>query len=154
MDQSLNLRLPGLRVISRVPPLYGTAEFWRLHLWWPLLAFTLAFSVLEVFSLDRIFAREWFFNVGTAQWLGSGDGEWWARGILHTGGRWVVRGVAAAALVLWMLSLGVVRLRDWRRPAGYVLLSMLLATLLVGSLKTVTNVDCPWDLAGFGGHYP
>jgi membrane-associated PAP2 superfamily phosphatase len=29
---------------------------------------------------------------------------------------------------------------------------MLLATLIVGGLKAVTNVDCPWDLAGFGGH--
>ena len=31
---------------------------------------------------------------------------------------------------------------------------MLLATLIVGGLKLVTNVDCPWDLAGFGGHNP
>ena len=31
---------------------------------------------------------------------------------------------------------------------------MLLATLIVGGLKAVTNVDCPWDLTGFGGHNP
>jgi membrane-associated PAP2 superfamily phosphatase len=45
-------------------------------------------------------------------------------------------------------------LREWRRASGFVLLSMLLATLLVGGLKAVTNVDCPWDLAGFGGQNP
>jgi len=154
MDQSLNLRLPALRALDRAPPAYGTPEFWRLHLWWPLLAFTLVFGVLEVFSLDRVIAREWYFNVSTAQWLGTGNGEWWARGLLHTDGRWVVRGVAAAALVLWGLSFAVARLRPWRRAAGFVLLAMLLATLIVGGLKTVTNVDCPWDLAGFGGHSP
>jgi len=35
-----------------------------------------------------------------------------------------------------------------------VLLAMLLATLIVGGLKLVTNVDCPWDIAGFGGNNP
>ena len=154
MDQSLNLRLPALGAIDRVPPRYGSPEFWRLHLWWPLLAFAVAFGVLEVFSLDRVFAREWYFNVHTGHWLGSGTGAWWARGLLHTGGRWVVRAVAAGALVSWALSFGVTRLRPWRRSSGYVLLAMLLATLLVGGLKTITNVDCPWDLVGYGGHNP
>ena len=68
--------------------------------------------------------------------------------------RWVVRGVAAAALAFWALSFCVSDLRTWRRSSGYVLLSMVLATLTVGGLKHVTNVDCPWDLTGFGGHNP
>jgi membrane-associated PAP2 superfamily phosphatase len=154
MDQSLNLRLPALTSLDRVPPVYGSPAFWRLHAWWPLLAFVVSFGVLEIFSLDRMLAREWFFNIHTAQWLGSGNGEWWARGLLHTGGRWVVRGVAAGALSLWGLSFGVTRLREWRRPAGFVLLAMLLAMLLIGGLKAVTNVDCPWDLLGYGGDNP
>jgi membrane-associated PAP2 superfamily phosphatase len=29
---------------------------------------------------------------------------------------------------------------------------MLLAMLIVGGLKSITNVDCPWNLSGFGGH--
>jgi membrane-associated PAP2 superfamily phosphatase len=144
MDQSLDLPLPALRAFDRAPSLYGSPQFWRLHLWWPLLAFT----------LDRVLAREWYFNVHTGSWLGSGTGEWWARGLLHTGGRWVVRGVAAAALAWWALSFCFAGLRRWRRPAGFVLVSMLLAMLIVGALKAVTNVDCPWDLAGFGGHSP
>jgi membrane-associated PAP2 superfamily phosphatase len=56
--------------------------------------------------------------------------------------------------VTWALSFTVDRLRAWRQSAGFVVLSMLLATLIVGGLKAVTNVDCPWDLAGFGGHNP
>ena len=31
---------------------------------------------------------------------------------------------------------------------------MVLATTLVGALKAVTNVDCPWDLSEFGGVRP
>jgi membrane-associated PAP2 superfamily phosphatase len=153
MDQSLNLPLPTLGSTDRVLP-YGSPAFWRLHAWWPLLAFTLAFGALEVFSLDRVFAREWYFNVHTGQWLGAGNGEWWARGVLHTGGRWLVRGMVAGALAVFALSFCVRRLREWRRPTGYVVLAMLLAMLLVGCLKAVTNVDCPWDLTGFGGDNP
>src|SRR4051812_46365508 len=74
----------------------SAAIFWRRHAWWPLLAFAVAFGILEVFSLDRVLARQWFFNVHTAQWLGAGAGEWWAHDLLHTDGRWVVRGIAAA----------------------------------------------------------
>jgi membrane-associated PAP2 superfamily phosphatase len=158
MNQSSNpaLQTPvtALWPIDRAYPHYGSPAFWRLHLWWPLLAFTLIFGVLEVFSLDRIIAREWYYNVHTAQWLGSGSGDWWARKLLHNDGRWAVRGVAAGALLLWALSFAAARLRPWRESAGFVVLSMLLATLLVGGLKAVTNVDCPWDLADFGGNSP
>jgi membrane-associated PAP2 superfamily phosphatase len=132
----------------------SSAIFWRRHAWWPLLAFAVGFGVLEVFSLDRAIAKDWYFNVHTAHWLGAGSGDWWARGVLHTGGRWVIRGICAAALSLWALSFASAPLRPWRRSAGYIVLSMLLAILIVGGLKTVTNVDCPWNLSGFGGHNP
>jgi len=159
MDQSTDLALA-----NRIPTLWPTtvltkrnfnrAAFWRAHAWWPLFTLVVVFGVLEVFSLDQVIARSWYFNVETAQWLGAGTGEWWARGLLHTGGRWAVRGVAAGSLALWSLSFVLERLRDRRRPAGFVILAMLLATLLVGGLKSVTNVDCPWDLIGFGGDNP
>lgn len=63
----------------------------------------------------------------------------------------MVRAIAAAALVVWVLSLPVPRLQPWRSSAGYVALSMIVATTLVGALEAVTNVDCPWDLVDFGG---
>jgi len=158
MNQSPNsvvvTPVPALWPVDRVELQFGAPAFWRLHLWWPLVAFTLVFGVLEVFSLDRAIAREWYYNVHTAQWLGAGSGDWWAHQLLHSDGRWMVRGIAAAALVTWALSFTVDRLRAWRQSAGFVVLSMLLATLIVGGLKAVTNVDCPWDLAGFGGHNP
>jgi membrane-associated PAP2 superfamily phosphatase len=157
MDQSSNpalpTQLPALWPIAR-SKVYDSRTFWRVHAWWPLLAFAIAFGVLEVFSLDRVIARDWYFDVQTGHWLGTGRGEWWARTLLHNGGRWVVRGVAASALALWALSFCLADLRAWRRSSGFVLLSMVLATLLVGALKHVTNVDCPWDLAGFGGDNP
>ncbi|MCP5470792.1 MAG: phosphatase PAP2 family protein [Sinobacteraceae bacterium] len=46
------------------------------------------------------------------------------------------------------------QLRQWRRPAAFAFLALVLSTGIVGGLKAVTNVDCPWDLAGFGGNRP
>ena len=156
MNQSVPLKSAPLAdsSLNGIAPPESNSAFWRRHAWLPLFAFVVVFGVVEGFSLDRVIAREWYFNVHTAHWLGAGPGEWWARGLLHTGGGWIVRGIAAAALVLWGMSFAVSRLRPWRRSVGYVLLAMLLATLIVGGLKVVTNVDCPWDLAGFGGHNP
>jgi membrane-associated PAP2 superfamily phosphatase len=128
--------------------------FWNRHVLLPLGSLVAACCVLEVFRLDPVLARLLYFDTQTSHWLGTGPGEWWARDLLHGGGRWLVRAVAASAIAAWILSLVVERVRAWRLPAGYVALAMLLSTAVVGGLKAITNVDCPWDLAGFGGHHP
>ena len=99
-------------------------------------------------------SRAWYLDVPTAHWLGTGPGEWWARGLLHAGGRWLVRAIAALMVVAWLLSFACARARAWRWPAGFAALAIVLPTALIGGLKAITNVDCPWDLAGFGGHNP
>jgi membrane-associated PAP2 superfamily phosphatase len=132
---------------------FGTSLI-RSHFWLPLLVFAAALAVLEIAGLDPAIARAWYFDDGATRWIGSGPGAWWARDLLHTGGRWLIRGIAAAALFAWALSFVSTRARPWRRRAGFIVLAIVVATALVGALKAVTNVDCPWDLAGFGGRNP
>jgi membrane-associated PAP2 superfamily phosphatase len=158
MGRSLKLYSPfevapgaSLACLSRAE---AERAFWRRHGWWPLLGFVLCLGALEIFSLDRVFARDWFFNVHSGQWLGAESGDWWAHRILHGAGRWLIRGTAAFALAGWLASFVDARTRHWRRPMGFVVLSMLVSVSLVGGLKALTNVDCPWDLIGFGGHNP
>jgi membrane-associated PAP2 superfamily phosphatase len=129
------------------------SPFWRSHLWWPLAGFALLVALISGIDLDLRLAGL-FFDAGSHGWLGAGAGDWWAHRLLHGGGRWVVRAVAAAALSLWLLSWVSPRLHRWRRDAGFVAAAMLLAVGIVGALKAVTNVDCPWDLGAFGGHNP
>lgn len=137
------------------PALYSLdAAFWRRHAWWPLIIYLLALAVIGWLALDERLARFWFFDSAASHWLGSGDGEWWAHQVLHTGGRWVVRAVAASALLLWSMSFMFPRLRALRSSNGFIALAMISSVALVGTLKSVTNVDCPWDLAGFGGAHP
>lgn len=126
----------------------------RSHFWVPLLVFTVAFGFLELTALDPAIAHAWYFDEVANRWIGAGRGAWWARDLLHTGGRWLIRGIAAAAIVSWALSFVSTRARPWRRPAGFVVLAIVVSTAVAGGLKAITNVDCPWDLAGFGGHNP
>lgn len=128
--------------------------FLRSHVWIPLAIFSTTFGVIEVLSLDPVVARALYFDPISADWLGAGSGSWWARDVLHTGGRWLIRLIAAAAIVTWALSFAFTRMREWRWPAGYAAAAMLVATVTVGVLKAMTNVDCPWDLLGFGGQNP
>jgi membrane-associated PAP2 superfamily phosphatase len=155
MDHSPDACTPdALALPSRVTTFPFDNEFWRTHAWWPLLAFVMVFATVELFSLDRSIAENWYFNVQTGRWLGSGPGDWWAHRLLHTGGGFLVRAIGAAAMVVWGLSFARVSLRAWRQPAGFVVVALLLSTAVIGGLKAITNVDCPWDLLGYGGDNP
>ena len=112
------------------------------------------FCLVEWLDLDRAVAHRFFFRAATAHWLGSGSGAWWARDLIHQGGRDLVRAVAVGALVTWALSYASWKLAPWRREALFVFLGIVLVTGAVGILKVLTDVDCPWDLAEFGGNRP
>ncbi len=129
-----------------------TPQDWRRHVWWPGLAFAFALSCVTFGELDMPIAHALFYSDAT--WLGAGAGDWWAHTLLHGGGRWLVRGVAATAAVYWLLSRAYTPLAGWRREALFVFAGIIATVALVGTLKSLTNVDCPWDLAGFGGTRP
>jgi membrane-associated PAP2 superfamily phosphatase len=122
--------------------------------WLLLLPAILVLCLVEWLDLDRAVAHRFFFRAATAHWLGSGAGAWWARDLIHQGGRDLVRTVAAGALLSWALSYASSKLAPWRREALFVFLGIVLVTGLVGILKVLTDVDCPWDLAEFGGSRP
>ncbi len=129
----------------------------RLDYWWRALRWPLAFSLSMAFILgitdgDLAVARWLFFDAAGMQWRGGGS--WWANEFMHAGGGWLVRLVIAASTATWIASFLCQRARVWRRPAGYFLVSTLLTIGVVGLLKQLTNVDCPWDLTSFGGRFP
>ncbi|HKU14393.1 MAG TPA: phosphatase PAP2 family protein [Steroidobacteraceae bacterium] len=129
-------------------------RFWRTHAVVPGVAFCIALALIEALGLDRPLSHALFFNDTTRQWLGAGQGMWWARDVIHTGGRTLVRLVALILLALWLATFFSQRLRSWRRRAGFAFLAVALSTGIVGGLKAITNVDCPWDLTEFGGDRP
>jgi membrane-associated PAP2 superfamily phosphatase len=141
---------------SVATPLCFQAEesFWSVHLWVPLAGFLALFGVIESLGADRLVAHALFYDATAGRWLGSGMGAWWARDLIHDGGRWLTRSIAGSALALWCLSLVSARTWPWRREAGFVFVAMAASVAVVGALKALTNVDCPWDIAEFGGDRP
>ncbi len=126
--------------------------FWRRHAALPALMFAAALAIVVAGDLDLRIADAFFFNQPANEWIGAYT--WWAYDLIHTGGSWLVRLVGLAALVTLVLGFWLPRWRPWRRSAAYLALGLILVPSIVGALKQVTNVDCPWDLGRYGGDRP
>lgn len=127
-------------------------RFWVRHAWPVLVLFTGAAGLFATTHFDVMIARALFFDASGAGWIGADN--WYVNEVIHTGGRWAVRLIAVVALMLWAASFFVQALSGWRRAVGYFVCAVVLTVGVVGLLKTVTNVDCPRDLSGFGGRFP
>jgi membrane-associated PAP2 superfamily phosphatase len=135
--------------LARVRQIAGSG-FTARHLWLPLVAASLLFSVLVLggdhWIADRIFAME------GGHWLLRD--AWMTSTLMHKGGKWLS---AFATLVVLVLCF-----HQWRhgsnRPLRWALLYLVLAVALgtgaVSLLKSLTHMDCPWDLLRYGGQRP
>jgi membrane-associated PAP2 superfamily phosphatase len=130
----------------------SAAQLWWRHARWPLWAFVAAALLFAMTHTDVTIASTAFFDATGNQWRGAGN--WWIDDVVHTGGRWAVRLVAVLAFALWVATFLERSLRGLRRPAGYLAVAIVATVGSVGLLKTLTNVDCPWDLQAFGGSFP
>ena len=129
-------------------------RFWLTHALSPLLLFVLVATVSATTGFDESIALAWAFDPATGHFIGAGAGAWWAKELIHGTGGTVMRSLGVLLLLLWACSFAVASLRRWRRPVGFLILSIALGTGTVGLLKQTTNIDCPRSLAEFGGRQP
>jgi membrane-associated PAP2 superfamily phosphatase len=124
-------------------------DFWRRHLLAPLCCFAPLAALFALTDLDRQISRAWAYDAASGGF--PARHAFWAERLLHADGRdlvWLVVLGSAAVLAASALRPGW---RVARRPALYVILAIGLATALIGGLKEITQVHCPWELQGFGG---
>ncbi|MEZ5499949.1 MAG: phosphatase PAP2 family protein [Steroidobacteraceae bacterium] len=124
------------------------------HLWLPWSVYLPVFLALTLGHWDFRIAEHLFYDARLQHWLGTGTGEWWARDLIHTGGAWMVKLIAAATLIVWLSGYRIARLRDCRRDAAFAFFGIAAAVALIGVIKATSNMDCPWDLQLFGGERP
>ncbi|MCA7022860.1 MULTISPECIES: phosphatase PAP2 family protein [Stenotrophomonas] len=137
------LPAPGLAATRR--------GFLGRHLLIPLLLAVAASVVLMAGNGDQWLADQLY------RWEGSRwafKDAWWTTHVIHRGGK----NLSTLAGVLVMLALLRACLdARWKalcRPLLYLLLAVGLSTGLVSLLKSMTQMDCPWDLQRYGGLRP
>ena len=139
---------PALRA-----PRYGQVHalatpYWQVHLWAPLVSFALLSLLLMEMGGDQWLADRVFAMQGHAWTLHSSPV---VQDVMHAGGRLASKIGWYVVLASFLASLFLEKLRHWRRPLAYLLVSTLLATALVGWMKRWTHMHCPWDLLRYGG---
>jgi membrane-associated PAP2 superfamily phosphatase len=127
-------------------------RFWVRHALIPGVVLVAALAAVAIWRLDVRFADAWFYDHVDGIWLGADT--WWAVGLIHTGGSWLVRVAGLAALGTLTASFWQVRLASLRRAAAFLVAGLLICPAAAGALKQVTNVDCPRDLRYYGGTRP
>ena len=109
-----------------------------------------------------LFASVVLMHAGGDQWLADAlyrlEGGHWAlrehwltSGVIHRGGKWTSALAAVAVLGLYLHALRHPAWASLQRPLLYLLLATALGSASVALLKSITHVDCPWDLVRYGG---
>lgn len=77
--------------------------------------------------------------------------HWLTAGLLHRGGKLASLLAACTVVGSYAHALHCPARARLRLPLLYLLLALVATTTTVSLLKSVTGIDCPWDLVGYGG---
>lgn len=142
--------MPSAPALPFLPAPVATTlpRFLRGHLWLPLLATLAASTLLMGFGGDQWLADQ-LYRLEGHQW--ALQNAWVPSQLVHKGGKWASTLAALVVIVLCTHAWRSEQARAWRWPLLYLVLTVALGTGLVSLLKSMTNMDCPWDLARYGG---
>lgn len=74
--------------------------------------------------------------------------------VMHDGLKMIVVAVGVALLGSFLLTYLLPPWRAYRRCMIWMFVAMVGSTMLVSTLKHVSGMHCPWDLAQYGGYAP
>ena len=139
---ALPLVLPG------VPAGVSARGFLLRHALWPLLALA-ALSALSMGLGADFWLADRLYALQGGHW--ALQNAYLTEHVIHRFGRDVSTAAWLGVFAFWLFARSRPALAEWRRPLAYLLLATLLAVSLVSGLKSLTNMDCPWDLSRYGG---
>lgn len=129
-------------------PAWRRPGFHRAHLQWPLLVLGSLFFVSSVLHGDLWIADRLYALEG-GQW--ALRHTWATQRLIHLIGRDLSTAAWLAVFAAWLVACLRGGWMHLRRPLLYLLVASALSALLVSWIKVWSNVDCPWDLARYGG---
>lgn len=137
------LPAPGLAATRR--------GFLGRHLLIPLLVAVAASAVLMAGNGDQWLA-DLFYRWEGGQW--ALKDSWWTSHVIHRGGKNLSTLAALLVMLALLRACFDTRWKSLRMPLLYLLLAVGLSTGMVALLKSMTQMDCPWDLQRYGGLRP
>jgi membrane-associated PAP2 superfamily phosphatase len=126
----------------------GNRRFLITHIGLPILFLAFFTLMFELFHWDFWLADQLY------QWEG---GRWALKDnpilddLLHTGMRNLLSKISILIVILWCLSFVVPKLSRFNNTLGYLSISSLASVFCISTLKHMTGVPCPWEMAPFGG---
>ncbi|WP_130905938.1 phosphatase PAP2 family protein [Pseudomonas sp. Sample_22] len=105
--------------------------------------------LLELTNLDMALAKLFYDPVAGAF---IGRHSYFLETVLHDRAKQVVIAFSVLAILGFIGSFFMDKLKPYKRELGCLVLSLGLATSFVTPMKAVTAVQCPWSLEQFGGH--
>ncbi len=143
----LSMQIPAIRPVPASGLLRRRPD---LQLWGPLCAAAAAIALLQGAGADLWLADHLYAAEGGRWAL---EHAWVTETLIHQWGK-------RLDVVAWLLlaSIRIVLSREpstraWWRPLDYLLVATLAGPLMVSWMKSWTDVDCPWDLARYGGSH-
>lgn len=121
------------------------------HLLIPLLIALAASAVLMAGNGDQWLA-DLFYRWEGGQW--ALKDSWWTSHVVHRGGKNLSTLAALLVMLALLRACFDTRWKPLRMPLLYLLLAVGLSTGMVALLKSMTQMDCPWDLQRYGGLRP
>lgn len=120
----------------------------KLFIGLPLLV-AISLLLLELTNVDMVLERLFYDPIDHSF---AGKHSYWLETVLHDRAKQFVIAIGVLAAVGYFASYLVKRLLPYRRELAYVVVAMTLSTSYTAPVKTLTGVQCPWDVTEFGGH--
>lgn len=120
-----------------------------------LLSIACLIFVVVLFDITDIdmWVQDRLYQFGSGHWLLDKHNET-LRLLFYDGPKQLLALLAKMVPLVLIVFHRSVRLAVYRRGLIIVLISLVLTVVLVGGLKSLTNVPCPKDLSHFGGDFP
>ena len=122
-----------------------------LRLFYGWLFFIALMLLFQLYGID-FYIADYLYRLEGGQWLLKDNTI--AKSIFHDDGRILSELMGVGLIGFTATSFMKKSLSHWRRPLLYLVASVASSTVIVSLIKNSISMECPWDLARYGGDLP